>query len=105
MDFCSRSNLFGKDEGGEDAEPFEGMTWQTFRNFKHSVKKFVAKIRPSDFDPQGEFLTARSGSRKGKGGGGGRMRGHESKEARDCRRGKGEGGKRKRGEGYKEAVR
>ncbi len=30
------------------------------------------------------FLTARSGSRKGKGEGGRRMRGHESKKVRGC---------------------
>ncbi len=50
---CTLANIFGGPMDTDSADPYMGLTWLTFRDRKHSLKKMVLKFRPSGVDLNG----------------------------------------------------
>ncbi len=46
--------MFAETMDDADASPYLGVTWNTFRDSRHSMSRLMLKIRPTGFDPAGK---------------------------------------------------
>jgi len=52
--FCSRANIFGHINPTNPYTKFEGMTWQTFRNYRYPLNAILLWVRPKNFNENGK---------------------------------------------------
>ena len=55
---CFQANVFGGWQSDPNLDQWgQYLHWDTFRGERHLLKRLVMKIRPVDFDPEGETTT------------------------------------------------